>query len=166
MEIKTTSPAQTLKEAAKIAATLNPGDIIALYGELGAGKTVFVKGLVMGLGIKARVSSPTFVFLKIYKGKKFTVNHIDLYRGESITNFKDLGLEEIFMDNNITIIEWAQKLKGKLPKKRIDVTFEKLDEKTRKITISRPSFPRPHHLSFPRKRESIQNKMDSRSGRE
>lgn len=137
MEIKTNSPSQTLKEASKIAATLKPGDIVALYGELGAGKTVFVKGLVRGLGIKARVASPTFVFLRIYKGKKITVNHIDLYRGESMVDFKDLGLDEIFDSNSITVIEWAQKLEEKLPKKRLDITFEKLDEKTRKISIKR-----------------------------
>lgn len=141
MEIKTTSPSQTLKEAAKIAATLKAGDIVALYGDLGAGKTVFTKGLVKGLGINARVASPTFVFLRIYKGKKFTVNHIDLYRGESSADYKDLGLDEIFESDNITIIEWAQKLKGKLPKKRIDITITKVNEKTRKITVSRPSFP-------------------------
>jgi tRNA threonylcarbamoyladenosine biosynthesis protein TsaE len=137
MEIKTTLPAQTLKEASRIAATFKAGDIVALYGELGAGKTVFVKGLVKGLGIKARVSSPTYVFLKIYKGKKFTVNHIDLYRGDSITDFKDLGLDEIFGSDSITVIEWAQKLNGKLPKKRIDITIQKINEKTRKITVNK-----------------------------
>lgn len=139
MEIKTNSPQQTLKEASKFSASLKPGDIIALYGELGAGKTVFVKGLVQGLGIKARVASPTFVFLKIYKGKKFTVNHIDLYRGESVTDFKDLGLDEIISGDNITIIEWAQRLKGKLPKKRIDIYIDKINDKTRRIKIDRKS---------------------------
>ena len=160
MEIKTISPAQTLKEAAKIAATLKAGDIVALYGELGAGKTVFTKGLVKGLGIKARVASPTFVYLRIYKGKKYTVNHLDLYRGEGAVDFKSLGLDELFDSSSITVIEWAQKLKGKLPKKRIDITIKKIDEKTRKITISRPSFPR--------KREStrLSHVIDSRSGRE
>ena len=130
-------PIQTAHEAVKLAKTLKPGDIIALYGDLGAGKTVFVKGLVRGLGIKAKVTSPTFVFLKIYRGNKFSVNHIDLYRGETITDFKDLGLDEIFDSNSITVIEWAQRLQNKLPKKRIDIFIEKKDEKTRKLKIEK-----------------------------
>lgn len=137
MEIKTSSPQETLKAAAKFAKSLGAGDIVALYGDLGAGKTVFVKGLVKGLGIKAKVTSPTFVFLKIYHGKNITVNHVDLYRGDSINDIKDLGIDEIMDRSSITIIEWAQRLQGKLPKKRIDITFEKVNEKTRRINVQR-----------------------------
>lgn len=137
METKTTSPRETLKFAEKFASYLKPGDIVALYGDLGAGKTVFVKGLVKGLGIKTKVTSPTFVFLKIYHGKKVTVNHIDLYRGESIRDFKDIGLEEIFSQDSITLIEWADRLEDKVLRKRIDVIIEKINEKTRKIKIIR-----------------------------
>lgn len=137
MEITTNSAKETQKAAIKLAKTLKPGNIVALYGDLGAGKTVFVKGLVQGLSIRTNVTSPTFVFLKFYKGKNLTVNHIDLYRGETINDFKDLGLGEIVNNDSITVIEWAQRLQGKLPKKRIDVVIEKADEKTRTITIRR-----------------------------
>ncbi len=137
MEIKTASPQETLKFAEQFAKTLNAGDVLALFGDLGAGKTVFVKGLAKGLGVKAKVSSPTFVFLKIYKGKKLTVNHIDLYRGEKLSDFKNLGLDEIFGNGDITVIEWAQRLENNLPKKRIDIFIEKINEKTRKITITK-----------------------------
>lgn len=135
MEIKTSSPKQTFKVAQDMAKSLKGGDIVALFGDLGAGKTVFVSGLAKGLGVKGKVTSPTFVFLKIYKGQNYIINHIDLYRGEKITDFKDLGLDEIFDGKNITVIEWAQRLEKKLPKKRIDVHLEKKDEKTRKISI-------------------------------
>lgn len=137
METKTASQQETLKFAAEFAKSLKAGDVLALFGDLGAGKTVFVKGLAKGLGVKAKVSSPTFVFLKIYKGKKLTINHIDLYRGEKITDFKDLGLDEIFGNNDITVIEWAQRLEGKLPKKRIEIRIEKVNEKSRRIKVIR-----------------------------
>lgn len=137
MEVKTNSPKQTLAVAQKLASEVKPGDVIALFGELGAGKTIFVKGLAQALGVKTKVTSPTFVFLKIYEGKNLTINHIDLYRGESIRSFKDLGLEEIFETDALTIIEWAQRLEKKLPKKRIDVTIKKINETNRRILIKR-----------------------------
>lgn len=137
MEIKTSSPRETLKAAASFAKSLKAGDIVALYGDLGAGKTVFVKGLASGLGIKAKVTSPTFVFLKIYRGKNLTVYHIDLYRGESLRDFKDLGLDEMFSASSIAVIEWADRLEGKLPKKRIDVIITKIDDKIRSIKVDR-----------------------------
>lgn len=137
MEVKTVSPKQTLDFAKEFADTLKVGDVVALYGDLGAGKTVFAKGLVQGLGIKQKVTSPTFVFCKIYKSKNLVVYHIDLYRGEKISDFAQLGLDEIFADNVITIIEWPERLKDKLPKKRVDIYINKVDEKTRSIEVQR-----------------------------
>lgn len=137
MEVKTLSPQQTINFAKEFAHTLKPGDVLALFGDLGAGKTVFVKGLVAGLGIKQKVTSPTFVFCKIYRNDNLTVYHIDLYRGEKISDFTQLGLDEIFAEDAITVIEWSERLKDKLPKKRIDINIEKIDEKTRKISIEK-----------------------------
>ncbi len=138
MEVKTTSPSQTAKIANSFAKKLKGGDVVALYGDLGAGKTVFVQGLARSLGIKKRVLSPTFVFVRSYPiGNHLTFHHLDLYRGEKITDFQSLGLEEIFSKNAIVVIEWAEKIKGYLPKKRYDVEIEKIDEKTRKIIVTR-----------------------------
>lgn len=137
MESKTNSQQETIKFAAEFAKSLKAGDVVALFGDLGAGKTVFVKGLAKGLGVKAKVSSPTYVFLKIYKGKNLTINHVDLYRGEKITDFKELGLDEIFGNNDITVIEWAQRISNNLPKKRIEIYIERINEKKRRIKVVR-----------------------------
>jgi tRNA threonylcarbamoyladenosine biosynthesis protein TsaE len=121
------------------------GDIVALYGDLGAGKTVFVKGIAKGLGIKKRIISPTFIFMRTYPIKSGQFIHIDLYRGQNIEDFEALGFEDVFQKNNIVVLEWAQRIKDFLPKKRMDITLEKVEdtersrsnEKTRRIIISR-----------------------------
>lgn len=135
------SETQTQKLGETFGKTLKAGDIVALYGDLGAGKTVFVKGIAKGLGIKKRILSPTFVFVRSYpltaNREPLTFCHIDLYRGQSFEDFEALGLDELFSKNNIVVLEWAQRLKGILPKKRIDVSISKEDEKTRRIEIVR-----------------------------
>lgn len=137
MEITTNSPEQTQKVARNFAKDLRLGDIVMLYGDLGSGKTQFFKGLAIGLGIKQRVTSPTFVFLKIYNANGKTINHIDLYRSENISDLREIGLDEIFESNAITVIEWADRLEDNLPKKRIDIYIESVDENKRRISIVR-----------------------------
>lgn len=141
MEIKTNSPKESQKVAENFAKTLEAGDVIALYGNLGSGKTIFTQGLAKGLKIKRKITSPTFVFMRSYpfvKHKQFlTFYHIDLYRGEENSDFRSLGLEEIFSNDSIVVLEWAEKIKKSLPKKRIDITIESINEKTRKIKIKR-----------------------------
>ena len=140
MEVKTFSKFQTQKVAQKLAKNLKGGDVIALYGDLGAGKTVFAQGLAKGLGIKRRIISPTFVFMRSYpfsqNRKPLTFYHIDLYRGEDINDFRALGLEEIFSWENIAVLEWADKIVGILPEKRIDVYIEITGQNSRKININ------------------------------
>ena len=132
MEIVTKSARETQELGKKLANNLK-GGIVALYGELGSGKTTFVQGLAAGLGIKKRIVSPTFIFIRQYSN----FYHIDLYRIEKPEDARGLGLEEILGDPaNIVVIEWAEKIKNLLPKKRIDVKFKILGENERKITTS------------------------------
>jgi len=113
------------------------GRVIALYGDLGSGKTTFVQGLARGLGIKNRIISPTFLMVRSYKLEAMSFYHIDLYRVENERDLEGLGIEEIINDrNNIVVIEWAEKLKEYLPKKRIDIHFFYENESKRKVNFS------------------------------
>lgn len=134
---------ETQKVAERFSKRLKGGSLVALYGDLGSGKTTFVQGLAKGLGIKRRIISPTFIVLRTYKiSSKYQVSsikqfcHIDLYRIENEKDIEGLGIQEILGDpQNIVAIEWAEKMGGLLPKKRIDVGFEYVDENKRRITI-------------------------------
>lgn len=139
MEVITKSARETQKLGKKLAASLTDGEVIALYGELGSGKTTFVQGLAQGLGIKGRIISPTFVFIRSYTftPKPFALYHVDLYRIDKIEDARGLGLEELMAEKEaIVVIEWAEKIKSILPKKRIDVYFEYVSKNQRKINIS------------------------------
>lgn len=147
MEIITKSARETQKLGQKIGLDLKAKDIVALYGELGSGKTTFIQGLARGLGIKRRIISPTFIFIRQYKQVCFwrnkisppkwsTFYHVDLYRVEKFEDTKGLGLQEIFADKKaIVAIEWAEKIKRILPKERIDIYFKYLSKNERGIRI-------------------------------
>lgn len=139
---------ETKKLAYNFSKRLKPGDFLAFYGNLGSGKTTFIQGLAEGLGINARIISPTFIIIRTYKinnQKSIIKNqdqrpkafyHIDLYRTESKNDLLELGIDEIIEDkNNIIAVEWAEKMKDMLPDKRIELHFKYVDENTREISI-------------------------------
>jgi len=120
----THSEKQTFDLGGKIAQKLQGGETIGLTGNLGAGKTVFIKGLAKGLGVRQMVTSPTFVLMKIYKinSKNKNLVHIDAYRLENGQNLTNIGVEDYLKNKNtITVIEWAEKVKKILPKDAISV---------------------------------------------
>lgn len=126
-------PEDTHALAEKLAAGLQPGDVIALIGELGAGKTEFVHGLARGLGVPPEmVSSPTFVLVHEYPGR-LTLAHVDLYRLEQISDEFLLELEEYFYGPFVTVIEWAERLAGALPEEYLEVTIIWLGEQHRQL---------------------------------
>jgi len=113
--------------------------ILCLYGELGAGKTVFAQGFAKGLGLPSRLVSPTFIIIRRYDIEKYAqyLYHVDLYRLHKIEDIQGLGLTELFNDKHaIVVVEWAERLGRLLPRKRIDVRWEKVVDDTRTITIS------------------------------
>src|SRR3989344_5859444 len=131
MDFLSRSPAETQRLGKRLAKKLK-GRVIALYGELGAGKTHFVQGLAIGLGIKKRVLSPTFIFIRPYQKEHFY--HIDLYRLENEKEASGLGLEEILAEPKVTVaIEWPERIE-KLLTGAVTLKFKKVSENTRQIT--------------------------------
>ena len=143
---------QTQNLGKKFVNNLKSGAILALYGNLGSGKTTFVQGFAKGLGIKQKIISPTFIIIRKYNIPKSSIllapqslgdvgnlksfYHIDLYRIENEKDVKDLGLEEILNDkSNIVAIEWPEKIEKILPNKRINLYFEYLKDDSRRIEI-------------------------------
>ncbi|MEI6846078.1 MAG: tRNA (adenosine(37)-N6)-threonylcarbamoyltransferase complex ATPase subunit type 1 TsaE [Candidatus Firestonebacteria bacterium] len=131
---KTKSQEETVKLGEKLAGQLKPGSIVALTGDLGAGKTYLTKGIVKGMGLKASVTSPTFVLMNIYPGK-IPVFHYDCYRLKDETDMEKLGYEEYFYGNGITVVEWADRVKGIIPKTAIKINFKIGKNNVRNIKI-------------------------------
>ena len=121
--------------------TLEPGMTIALIGDLGVGKTTFVKGVANALGIEDEVTSPTFILLQTHdiessKTDIKRLHHLDLYRRETLDEVYDLGIEELFADDEaIVLIEWANKVKELLPDDTLEIRFESVGEDEREIIV-------------------------------
>lgn len=138
----TFSEDETISLAERFAHRLVVGDVVALNGELGAGKTQFVKGVCRGLGVLDAVTSPSFIIMNEYKasrngGMPLSVYHFDFYRIKSLSEVYDLGIEEYFYGNGICLIEWAEAAESLLPKSRYEVTLKVVDENAREINIER-----------------------------
>lgn len=127
MRVVSKSVGDTIKLGRIIAKYLRKGDIVCLMGELGAGKTVLTKGIALGLGIKKNeIISPSFVLIRQYTRAKIPFYHFDLYRLKKPNDIFGLGYEEYFYDDAITVIEWANRLRGYLPSEylRIEITIK------------------------------------------
>jgi tRNA threonylcarbamoyladenosine biosynthesis protein TsaE len=133
-EIVSPSAAATEAAGERLGATLGPGAVVALTGELGAGKTSFVQGLVRGLGASVRATSPTFVLVNEYAGR-VPIHHVDAYRTESMTELMDLGLLEMIGGDGVTIVEWADRLTPLMPPDAIHVHITGVGDELRTITI-------------------------------
>lgn len=139
VDIISVSAQQTMGIARSIGEKLRDGDVLALSGELGSGKTCFTAGLATGLGIsdKYQITSPTFTIINEYPGR-LKLCHIDVYRLNSSYEFEDLGYEEYFCGGGVVVIEWAEKIAQLLPDDGIQIHFEYLDENKRKIIVKGP----------------------------
>jgi tRNA threonylcarbamoyladenosine biosynthesis protein TsaE len=138
--VNSDGPEQTAAIAAELARDLRAGDCIALHGELGAGKTQFVRGLVTGLGGPTRrVCSPTFVLLNVYSGGRLAVYHLDAYRTGGAEDFEAIGFSELLEQGGVIAVEWAERVAPILPSRRLDVTLTALNESGRLIRIEYPA---------------------------
>jgi tRNA threonylcarbamoyladenosine biosynthesis protein TsaE len=133
------SVSETGAIAAALARTLGPGTAVALHGNLGAGKTQFVRGLVAELGGNPRaVSSPTYVLLNIYEGGRLTVYHLDAYRVAGAEDFEGIGFPELLEQGGVVVVEWADRVAELMPPDTIHVRIEHAGETARRITVDRP----------------------------
>ncbi len=137
MVIETKSPSETVRIGKKIGSRLLPGDVVALMGELGAGKTHFIKGLAAGAGVgkPTYISSPSFTLINEYAGRA-PFYHIDLFRLKGENEADELGLEEYFQRGGITAIEWADKIFSLLPKEILYIHIHYTGKNSRSLKIS------------------------------
>jgi tRNA threonylcarbamoyladenosine biosynthesis protein TsaE len=130
---QTVSAEQTMAFAEKLGQTLKKGDVLTLAGDLGAGKTTFTKGLAKGLGVTRTVNSPTFTIIKEYKGR-LPLYHMDVYRLED--SDEDLGFEEYFSGEGVSVVEWATFIKEYLPDERLEIVISHMGEEKREIRLT------------------------------
>jgi tRNA threonylcarbamoyladenosine biosynthesis protein TsaE len=135
--VVTDSPEATRLVGERLGARLRAGQVVALIGDLGAGKTCFAQGLLRGLGVGAEVTSPTFVLVNQYRGR-LPVHHVDIYRIATLSELLDLGLDEMWSGEAVTVIEWADKLLPLLPADRVTVRITGLGDEPREIAIEEP----------------------------
>jgi len=130
IQIQAVTEEDTILIGEKLAQLLKPGDVLTLEGQLGAGKTTFTKGLAKGIGVKRHISSPTFTIIKEYEGK-LPFYHMDVYRLEN--SEEDIGFDEYFNGDGVTVVEWAQFIEDFLPSERLTIKINYIDEHRRTI---------------------------------
>ncbi len=129
----------TLELAQNIESEKFPGMVICLNGDLGSGKTVFVKGFASALGIQDNITSPTFTIVKEYLMGEMPLYHMDVYRIDEQSEF---GVEDYFNKEGVCIIEWSELIEDRLPEERLDINIKIIDENTRKLVFY------PHGLKY------------------
>jgi len=130
--IITKSPKETKKLGREISKLVQPGDLLAFYGALGTGKTCFIQGVSEGLEVKDYVTSPSFTIINEYQGK-IPIYHFDLFRLNNIEEIFELGYEEYFYGEGVTLIEWAEKIERLLPRNHLKIEIEFKDYYKRKF---------------------------------
>lgn len=142
--VETNSPEETASWGELLGKNAVPGLTVCLWGDLGAGKTQFAKGVARGLGIAARVTSPTFVLINEYQGR-VDLYHLDLYRLENPGETDSLGLDEYLYGQGVALVEWPERIADQLPPERLDLRLTCVGEDRRRLEFS-PLGPGPERL--------------------
>jgi tRNA threonylcarbamoyladenosine biosynthesis protein TsaE len=135
--IDSQSPAETAQLGERVGRALVAGDVVALTGELGAGKTAFVQGVAVGLGIRGRVTSPTFTIVNEYEGP-IPLFHVDFYRLEHAAELINVGFDDYFERGGVVVVEWAERYAESLPADRLDVRIEITGPESRRFSFGGP----------------------------
>jgi tRNA threonylcarbamoyladenosine biosynthesis protein TsaE len=157
LEIVSTSVEQTQELGARLGKIVQAGDVIALQGDLGAGKTNFVQGLARGLGITEDVNSPTFILANEYLSGRLALYHIDAYRVQDAAEAKGFGLDDYLYGDGVTVVEWAERVRAALPRDVLWIRFAYRDETTRALFVTAvgPSSARLLRNGFPDLQENL-----------
>ncbi|MBA7563279.1 tRNA (adenosine(37)-N6)-threonylcarbamoyltransferase complex ATPase subunit type 1 TsaE [Candidatus Atribacteria bacterium 1244-E10-H5-B2] len=134
LTIITKSPEETKNLGKEVSKLTKPGDLLAFYGELGAGKTCFIQGISQGLKVKDYVTSPSFTIINEYQGK-IPIYHFDLFRLDNAEEILELGYKEYFYGEGLTVIEWAEKIEQLLPKEHLEIKIKFKDHHQRTISF-------------------------------
>lgn len=134
MERLVPTPDEMRALAAALGRVAEAGDAVALVGDLGAGKTTFVQGLAAGLGYTGPVTSPTFTLIHVYEGGRATLFHADLYRLEREAELEDVGLDDIFRQDGVAVVEWADRFPQVMPDDHLAVRLELVSASERRLT--------------------------------
>lgn len=129
----THSAKETRQLGEKLAKRLNPGDVVLLDGDLGAGKSELARGVARGLGIEGAVPSPSFTILNAYDEGRCPLYHFDWYRIEDVNEIYEMGMDEQLGGDGIALIEWSERAEECLPEKRLRITIRTMDENTREM---------------------------------
>ncbi len=135
--LETGNPQDTLALGRRLGRLLHPGDVVALQGDLGAGKTAFTQGLAQGLGVTAPVRSPTFTLIGEYRTPAgYRLHHVDCYRlADAPLEMWDAGLTDLFEGDDVVVIEWAERISGLLPEEHLEIRIDYLSDQVRRFTF-------------------------------
>ncbi|MFZ5648249.1 MAG: tRNA (adenosine(37)-N6)-threonylcarbamoyltransferase complex ATPase subunit type 1 TsaE [Bacillota bacterium] len=133
--VESLSPEDTFRVGQSLGNLAAPGDVYCLSGDLGAGKTVFARGVATGLGVEGRVTSPTFTLINEHHGR-VPYYHMDVYRLGGPEEMSDLGYEEYFYGQGVTLLEWAELVADVLPEERLEISIARTGEDSREIAFT------------------------------
>lgn len=135
MQLRSETVGDTRAIGAALAAVLGAGDVVVLAGDLGTGKTALAQGIAEGLGVEARVTSPSFMIVRVYEGR-LPLHHVDVYRLDHLQELHDLGFEEVVDSRGVTVIEWGDRVTPMLPGDRLDLRLHRTSTEIREIEVT------------------------------
>lgn len=135
MQLRSENAGDTRAIGAALAEVLGAGDVVVLAGDLGTGKTALAQGIAEGLGVEARVTSPSFMIVRVYEGR-LPLHHVDVYRLDHLQELHDLGFEEVVDSRGVTVIEWGDRVTPMLPGDRLDLRLRRTSAETREVEVT------------------------------
>lgn len=135
MKLRSGNLRDTRAIGAALAGVLAPGDVVVLAGALGTGKTALAQGIAEGLGVEERVTSPSFMIVRVYEGR-LRLHHVDIYRLDHLQELHDLGFDEIVDSKGVTVVEWGDRVVPMLPPDRLDVSLERVSAEVREVEVT------------------------------